>query len=343
MGDAERYSRQILFRGLGESGQERLAAATVLQVGCGALGSHASDLLVRSGVGRLRIVDRDFVEMSNLHRQSLFEEADVRQGLPKAVAAARRLAAINSAVVVEPFAENLDADSIGRLAEGAALILDGTDNFDTRLIVNDFALKNRLPWIYAACVGAYGLTMNILPGETPCLRCLVRTLPAPGETETCDTVGVIPPVPAFIAALQAAEALKILSGATEAISRELVSADLWTNLIQRLRLDRREVSSDCPACSDGIYEYLEQERGTRTITLCGRNAVQIQGRRGGRADLILLAERLRPLGRTVSNQFLVRAEIEGCVLAVFADGRAIISGTADPARARSIYDRYVGS
>jgi adenylyltransferase/sulfurtransferase len=340
---AERYSRQILFQGLGVEGQERLGRGVVLLVGCGALGTHVADLLVRSGVGHIKIVDRDFVDESNLHRQSLFEESDVRDALPKAVAAERRLQAINSTVTVEAFPEQLDSGNFQRLAEGVHLIVDGTDNFDTRLLVNDFALKHRIPWIYGACVGAYGLTMNILPGETACLRCLIRVLPAPGTVDTCDTVGVIPPAPSLIAAVQAAEAIKILSGAIDAASREILAADLWFNTVQRLRIDRADVSVDCPACSLGIYEYLDSDLGARTITLCGRNAIQIQLRRGADADLDRIAARLPQSESLVKNRFMVRAEVEGCVLAVFADGRAIVSGTSDRARARSIYDRYVGT
>ena len=339
---AERYSRQILFQGLGEAGQERLGRASALLVGCGALGTHVADLLARAGVGRLRIVDRDFVETSNLHRQSLFDASDVAGGLPKAVAAARHLGAINPEVGIEACAEQLDAGNIERLASGVDLILDGTDNFDTRFVLNDYSLKRRLPWIYAACVGAYGLTMNVLPGETPCLRCLVRALPAPGTLETCDTAGVIAPIAALIAAVEAAEALKILSGSPAAASRDLLAVDLWANVTQRLRLSRAEVSAGCPACDRGEFEHLDRSRGGRAVALCGRNAVQVLPGPGASADLEALAERLRPLGQVVRNPYLVRVQIEGLVLAVFADGRAIISGTDDEARARSIYDRYVG-
>jgi molybdopterin/thiamine biosynthesis adenylyltransferase len=338
----ERYARQILFKSLGPEGQERLGLAAALLVGCGALGSQIAELLVRSGIGRLRIVDRDFVEESNLQRQSLFDEADVREGLPKAIAAKRRLNAINSGVPIEPFAEHVDADSIDRHAAGVGLILDGTDNFETRFLLNDYSLKHHVPWIYGACIGAYGLSMTILPGRTPCLRCLVHALPAAGAAETCDTAGVIAPIAALIAAVQAAEAIKILSGGEADVSREVVAVDLWTNSMQRLRLDREEVSRDCPACSHGVYEYLEEDRGAHTTTLCGRNAVQIRLPRADRADLQQVAARLRPVGRVVQNRFLVRAEVEGYVLAVFVDGRAIVSGTTDPVRARSLYDRFVG-
>jgi adenylyltransferase/sulfurtransferase len=340
---AERYSRQVLFRGLGEAGQERLGRGSALLVGCGALGTHVADLLARAGVGRLVIVDRDFVETSNLHRQTLFDATDVAAGLPKAVAAARRLAAVNPEIAIEACAEQLDAGNIERLASGIDLVLDGTDNFDTRFVLNDFSLRRGIPWIYAACVGAYGLTMNILPGATPCLRCLVRSLPAPGTLDTCDTAGVIAPIAAAIGAVEAAEAIKLLSGARDIASRDLLAIDLWTNTMQHLRLSREEMSTGCPACDRGEFEYLDRSRGARSVALCGRNAVQVLPGPGAGADLAALAERLRPLGPVVSNPYLVRAQIEGLVLAVFADGRAIISGTDDEARARSVYDRYVGA
>jgi adenylyltransferase/sulfurtransferase len=342
MPSADRYSRQVLFAGLGEAGQAHLRGGSALLVGCGALGTHVADLLVRAGVGHLRIVDRDFVETSNLQRQTLFDESDVASGLPKAVAAARRLAAINPDVRVEAEVAQLDAGNVEKMGAGVGLILDGTDNFDTRFVVNDFALRRGVPWIYAACVGAYGLTMNILPGETPCLRCLLRSMPAPGSVETCDTAGVIGPIAAVVGALAAAEAIKILSGALADASRELVAIDLWANITQRLRLDRAEISAGCPACERGEFEYLDRRRGARTLTLCGRNAVQVHPGEGAAADLAAVEARLRPIGPVVRNPYLVRAEVEGCVLAVFADGRAIVSGTGDAARARSIYDRYVG-
>jgi adenylyltransferase/sulfurtransferase len=339
----DRYSRQVLFRGLGAAGQERLAAAHALLVGCGALGSHVADLLVRAGVGTLTIVDRDFVERSNLHRQTLFDEDDVAQGLPKAVAAARRLKGINRLVRVIPQPVHLDAGNIEGLAAGAGILLDGTDNFETRFVVNDYALRRRVPWIYAACVGSYGLTMTVLPGETPCLRCLVRVQPPPGSVETCDTAGVIAPVAAVIAAVEAAEAIKILSGAHAAASRDLFAIDLWDNTVQRLRLERDPIAAGCPACERGEYEYLDRRLGGRATTLCGRNAVQVHPGAGAGADLAALEVRLRATGAVLRNPFLVRAEIEGLTIAVFADGRAIVTGTDDPARARSLYDRYVGS
>jgi adenylyltransferase/sulfurtransferase len=337
-----RYARQALFPPLGERGQEALGRSTVLLVGCGALGTHLADLLARAGVGTLRIVDRDFVERSNLHRQSLFDERDVEEGLPKAVAAARRLAAINPDVRIEPVAAHLDAGNITRHAEGADLLLDGTDNFETRFLLNDRALQSGTPWVYAACVGAYGMTMTILPGTTPCLRCLVREPPPPGSVETCDTAGILGPAAALASALAAGEAIKILSGARDAISTDLVAFDLWANTTQRLALSRGAMSRGCPACDEGRYEFLLAQ-GTRAITLCGRNAVQIRPAPGRVADLDAIERRLAPLGPVTRNPYLLRTEIDGCTLALFADGRAIVSGTADEARARALYDRYVGA
>ncbi|HKQ98686.1 MAG TPA: ThiF family adenylyltransferase [Candidatus Polarisedimenticolia bacterium] len=343
MPHGERYDRQALFRGLGPEGQERLGAAAALIVGCGALGSHVADLLARAGVGRIVLVDRDFVERTNLHRQTLYDERDVADGLPKAVAAARHLGAVNPLVALEPRPVHLDAGNIEAVAAGVGVILDGTDNFETRFLVNDYALKRGVPWVYAACVGAYGLSMTIVPKLTPCLRCLLRSAPPPGSTETCDTAGIIAPIASLVAAVEAAEAIKILSGAAEAISRDLVTVDLWDNLTQRMRMDRASISAGCPACDQGTYEYLEGDRGARAVTLCGRHAVQVHPGPGTRLDLERLEERLRPLGPVVRNPYLLRLEYEGLALAVFADGRAIVSGTADPARARALYDRVVGT
>jgi adenylyltransferase/sulfurtransferase len=340
---AERYSRQVLFAGIGEAGQERLGRGSALLVGCGALGTHIADLLVRAGVGRLRIVDRDVVETSNLHRQSLFDARDVAEGLPKAVAAARRLEAINPDVAIEPVASHLDGGNIARHASGAEVLLDGTDNFDTRFLLNDYALAHGIPWVYGACVGAYGLSMTIVPKETPCLRCLMRSMPPPGTTETCDTAGIIAPAAAFVAAIEAAEAMKILSGARDRLSRDLVAFDLWANSTQRLRLTRQAISSGCPACDEGRFEFLERERGISATSLCGRNTVQVRPGVAARADLDALEVRFGALGTVTRNPYLVRVEVEGLVLAVFADGRALVSGTADVDRARSLYDRYVGA
>ena len=343
MSGGERYARQVLFPPLGEAGQQALGRATALIVGCGALGTHLADLLARSGVGRLRIVDRDVVERSNLQRQSLFDERDVAEGLPKAAAAARRLADINPEIAVEAVAAHLDAGNIERHADGVDLLLDGTDNFETRFLLNDLALSRSLPWVYAACIGAYGMTMTIVPGTTPCLRCLVRDPPAPGTVDTCDTAGILGPAAAMASALAAAEAIKILSGARADISRDLVAFDLWANTTQRLKMDRDAMSRDCPACVEGRYEFLAALAGTRAVTLCGRNAVQVRPGPGKVADLDSLERRWRGIAEVTRNAYLLRMTIEECTLAVFADGRAIISGTSDEGRARALYDRYVGA
>ena len=336
-----RYSRQILFEEIGPEGQARLMAARVALVGCGALGTVQASLLVRAGVGRLRIIDRDFVEESNLQRQILFDEEDVRAILPKAVAAEKKLRATNSLVDVEGLVEDLDASSIGRLLSGFDLVLDATDNFDARFLVNDYCVKTATPWIYGACVGSYGLTFPILPGDTACLRCVFESAPPPGLSPTCDTAGVLGPIVGVVASLQAAEALKILSGRRERVSRRMSVVDVWEGRQSQIDLPAREPA--CPCCGKGEFPYLEGALGSDTATLCGRNAVQIRRRDGLRLDLDEVARRLGAIGAVEKNRFLLRADIDGYRLTVFADGRAIVSGTNDAAVAKSLYSRYVGT
>jgi molybdopterin/thiamine biosynthesis adenylyltransferase len=338
-----RFLRQRTLAGFGTAAQERLAAAHAVVIGAGGLGAAVLPALAGAGIGRITVVDDDRVEESNLHRQTLFDEEDVARGMPKAVAAAEKLRVVNGEVTIEPIATQLDAGNIEAHAAGVGVLLDGTDNFDTRFVMNDFAHARKVPWIYAACVGAYGLTMNILPGATPCLRCIVRTVPAPGTVETCDTAGVIAPIAALVGAVEAAEAIKILSGAEAQASLDLFALDLWSNTSQRFRMTREEVSAGCPTCEGGRYEHLDRSRGARSNSLCGRSAVQIHPGPGVAADLTSLAERLRRLGPVTQNPYLVRFEAEGCAVAVFADGRAIVSGTQDEAKARALYDRYVGA
>ncbi len=342
--DAEipgRYSRQVLFEGIGRDGQARLCAARVALVGCGALGTVQASLLVRAGVGRLRIIDRDFVEESNLQRQILFDEEDVRALLPKAVAAERKLRPVNSLVQVEGVVEDLNASTIGRLLDGFDLIVDATDNFDARFLLNDYAVNTGTPWIYGACVGSYGLTFPVLPGETACLRCVFESAPPPGMSPSCDTAGVIGPIVGTIASLQAAEALKILTGRRDRVSRKMTVIDLWDNRHDAIDLPPREPG--CPCCGRRQFPYLEGTLGADTTTLCGRNSVQIRRRDGGRLDLDEVARRLASCGTLEKNKFLVRATLGAYDLAVFADGRAIVSGTTDPAVAKSVYARYVGA
>jgi len=337
----ERYSRQILFEGLGEEGQRRVRAARVLIVGCGALGSAQAEMLARAGVGRLHLVDRDFVEESNLQRQTLFDERDARERVPKAVAARRRLGEINSEVECVAEVADVTHSNVERLVGGCDVVLDGTDNFATRFLLNDACVKHHVRWVYGAAVGSYGVTMTVLPRETPCLRCVFPETPAAGSAPTCDTAGVIMPVVAVVAAVQVAEALKLLAGRDESLHRSLMQFDVWRNEWRRLAL--RERAPECPACALGRYDSLEAESGDLTTVLCGRDAVQVSPRGEARVDLESLAERLRAAGEVKVNPYLVRLRAGDYELTVFADARAIIRGTEDAALARSLYARYVGT
>ncbi len=335
----EKYSRQILFAEIGETGQQRLLGARAVLVGCGALGTSLANLLVRAGIGHLRIVDRDFVEPSNLQRQTLFDEADAREALPKAVAAERKLRSINSEVEVEGVVADLGPRNAEQLLAGAALLLDGTDNFETRFLLNDVAVKLGLPWIYAAVVSSYGATMTILPGETPCLACLLETRAEAGVEETCDTVGVLNAAVGVIASIQAAEALKLLIGKREALHGRLMSFDVWSARFQAIRVAR---NPDCRACARHEFRYLAGEAQPH-LTLCGRDSVQIH-ERSRRLDLAALGQRLRSAVTEVrNNDFLLHFRVPPYELTVFADGRAIVKGTRDPGVARSLYARYIGS
>lgn len=334
----ERYSRQILFSGIGARGQQRLAEARVAIVGCGATGSTIAGLLARAGVGTLRIIDRDYVETSNLQRQALFDEADAAASLPKAIAAARKLAACNSQIVVEPQVADLTPENIDRLLTGAQLLLDGTDNFETRYLLNDFAVRHGLPWIYCAAVGSYGLTMNILPGETACLACMFPESPR-GALETCETAGVLGPAVSVVASAAAGEAVKLLVGAREQLRRTLLSWDIWSN--QTSAIQAAEPRSDCRACGRRDFVHLAGE-GRAHITLCGRNSVQIH-ERARPMDFALMSERLRAHGTVRHNEFVLKFWHEPYEFTLFPDGRAIIKGTSDAAVARSLYARYIGT
>jgi molybdopterin/thiamine biosynthesis adenylyltransferase len=336
-----RYSRQTLFNGIGNEGQARIMQSRVALVGCGALGAVQASLLCRAGVGKLRIIDRDFVEESNLQRQILFDEEDVRAVLPKAVAAEKKLRAVNSLVEVEGLVEDVNASSIERLLEGFDLIVDASDNFDVRFLVNDYAVKTGTPWVYGACVGSYGLTFPILPGEGACLRCVFESAPPAGVSPSCDTAGVIGPIVAVIAGIQVAEALKILSGKRDRINRTITTIDLWDNRHDVLNLPPPH--PDCPCCGRHDFPYLDGTLGADATTLCGRNSVQIGRREGARIDLEELAQRLGPIASLEKNRFLLRATIDNYQLTIFADGRAIINGTYDIGIAKSLYARYVGN
>jgi molybdopterin-synthase adenylyltransferase len=334
----EKYSRQILFAGIGEEGQQRLLASSIVIVGCGAIGAAAANLLTRAGVGKLRIIDRDFVEPSNLQRQTLFDEADALAALPKAIAAERKLRSINSSVVVEGTVADLSARNAADLLASFDLILDGTDNFETRFLINDFAVQNAKPWIYAAAVASYGLTLTIRPGATPCLACLMEAHQQ-GLEETCDTVGVLAPIVNLIASLEAAEAIKLLSGRTDALHGRLISCDVWSGHFQSVRIAR---NPDCRACARREFPYLHGQAQPH-VTMCGRDSVQIH-ERSRSLDLAMLKSRLSSTVTDVRhNEFLLRFRVPPYEMTVFSDGRAILKGTKDPAVARSLYARYIGA
>jgi adenylyltransferase/sulfurtransferase len=335
--DRQRYSRQILFPGIGERGQEALLASHAAIVGCGALGSFHAAALARAGVGTLTIIDRDYVEASNLHRQWLFDEADAADGLPKAAAAERRLASINSSVRVRGVVADLTPSNIAELLGDANVILDGTDNFEARYLLNDFAISRSIPWIYGAAVGSYGLTMPVFPARSACFRCIYPEPPS-GVQPTCETGGVVNVVVSAVASLQVADALKILCGAACPEEARLTTIDVWSGGMRQIAVPERD--SECPTCSLRQFPFLE-ESNRPPVTLCGRNAVQIHERRVA-LDLAQLRARLAPLGEVRSNEFVLRFLAAPYEMTIFPDGRAIIKGTDDPAVARSLYARYIG-
>lgn len=334
-----KYSRQVLFAGIGESGQRRLAEARAVLIGCGALGSVQANALVRAGLGKLRIVDRDFVEESNLQRQMLFDEQDAQEALPKAVAAERKLKQINSAVEVEGIIADAVPDNIEELVADSQIILDGTDNFETRFLLNDVAVKHNLPWVYGAVVGSYGLMMPIVPGTTACFTCWLQERPQAGLEETCDTVGVINPAVNWVAALQVSEALKLLVGSWEVEEAYLHAGDLWKNQFHSMAVPRPQPG--CRTCVQKVFVYLRGQAQPQ-VTLCGRNSVQIHAR-SRQINLDLLRQHLQAHGEVRYNPYLLRLRLPPYELTIFADGRAIIAGTRDPAVARSLYARYVGA
>ena len=333
----ERYSRQIVLPEIGSEGQKRLSKSSVAIIGCGALGSAAAQLLVRAGVGRIRVIDRDFVELSNLQRQILYNEEDVRSGHPKAIVCAEKLRKINSSIEIEPVVDDVNPRNVEELIEGVDLVIDGLDNFETRFLINDVALKNHIPWIYAAAISTYGMTMNIIPGETACLRDLISTPPPPGSLPTCETAGILNSVPIAIASIEVTEAIKILLG-KDYRRNEALFWDLWNGELLRIKVSRRK---DCPACVKGEYEYLAG-KGSKTVTLCGANAVQIRPDKRVDIDLRSLAERMQKLGKVKLTPYVLYFYVNSYEISVFPDGRAIIKGTTEENVARSLYSKYIG-
>jgi adenylyltransferase/sulfurtransferase len=361
----ERYLRQILFHPIGKEGQRRLAEASAVVVGCGAIGSTTASLLARSGIGYLRVIDRDVLEESNLQRQELFDEEDLREGLPKALAAEKRLRRINSTIHVEGITADLNPTNAETLLRDAQVILDGTDNFETRLLLNDYALKTRTPWIYSACLGSQALLMNVLPGKTLCLRCLVDSVPLPGSLPTCETAGILAPAAKLIASIQTTEALKILTNHQEALISGLVNIDLWKGSFQKVDTQTAP-SPTCPACQKGEYEFLNAKSFSLTTTLCGSNAVQItpggNAGNGTKIDLHALSLRLQStlgVDNISQSPYLLKFRCRDRALAlsktdrpeglslrlemvIFPDGRAMLFGTQDTSLARTLYSQYVG-
>jgi adenylyltransferase/sulfurtransferase len=338
MQESDRYSRQTIFPGIGPEGQRRLGEASVVIVGCGALGTVIASSLVRAGVGRVRVIDRDFIEYHNLQRQLLYTEQDIVDNLPKAVAAERHLREANSSVEVEGVVADFSRTNAEKLVEGSDVILDGLDNFETRFLINDVALKAGIPWVYGGAIGSSGMTATFLSDGGPCFRCLVSSPPM-GGTLTCDTAGVINAIPWIIGSLEAAEALKILVGSPE-VSRDLVIADVWSHSFESVPLATL-TGDDCPACR-GIYEFLEGKPRTRVTSLCGQNAVQIWNAAAVGLPLAQIRERLSALGPVEGSDQMIRFPVGEQELVVFYDGRAIVRGTRDEKLARSLYAKYVG-
>jgi len=330
----------VILPQIGPEGQERLRTASVVLIGCGALGTVIADGLTRAGVGCLRIVDRDVVEWHNLQRQVLFDEDDVAGGLPKAVAAARKLGRVNSEVRVEPVVADVTPRNVERLIQGADVVVDGTDNFETRYLINDACVKHGLPWVYGGVVATYGATTTFVPGRTACLRCLMADLPAPGTVPTCDTVGVLGAAVNVVASLEVVQTLRILTDQIP-LPPPLFFVDVWEGLWERVDLQKGETV--CPACDKGRYDFLRAREGHRVVELCGQGAFQIAPRRGGRVALEQLAARLREVGRVVQNEYLLRLEVEPYEVTVFADGRTLVKGARDEGEAKGVYARYIGA
>ena len=338
----ERYSRQILFQHIDEDRQKKLIDSTVLLIGCGALGTVSSSYLVRAGIGQLRIIDRDFIEENNLQRQILFDEDDILENVPKAIAAQKKLQRINPDIKIEGFVTDINYSNIEELTKDVNIIIDGTDNFETRFLVNDYCVKNSIPWVYGACIGSRGVVMNIIPSMTPCLRCVFETMPQIGSFPTCDTAGVIGPIAGIIASFQVTEAIKILTGNYDSVIKNLLEIDVWETNFRQIDISELKDTNSCPTCKLHNYEFLEAEAGVMTTLLCGKNAIQVMSRNIGNIDLRHLEQRLVSIADVSCNDFMLKFKIKDHTFTVFPDGRAIITGTADTSIAKSLYSKYLG-
>ena len=335
----DRYSRQALFPKIGEEGQKQLGNSLVVIIGCGALGTVIATALVRAGVGKVRIIDRDFIEYHNLQRQLIFDEDDVKNQLPKAIAAERHLKKVNSSVEIEGIVADVNYTNIERFISSADLILDGLDNFETRFLINDVALKLKIPWVYGGAISSSGMTMNIIPDKPPCFRCFCATVPHPQVVLTCDTAGIISPVPFIIGSLQTAEALKILVEAKE-INQNLIVIDVWKDTFHQIEITPHK---NCPACQ-GKYEFLEGKFGIKTTSLCGQNAVQVLNPKVVKLSFDALAVRLKKMASEVSfNEFMLHFTVDSQEMIIFPDGRAIVKNTNDESIARGLYAKYIGA
>ena len=338
MNDDDRYSRQVAYSKIGAVGQERLSASSIAVVGIGALGTVIANCLARAGVGRLRLIDRDYVELSNLQRQSIFTEDDARSGLPKAEAAALRLAAVNSGIVIEPVIADVNGGSAERLLSGVDVVVDGSDNFEVRYVVNDACLRLGIPWVYGGALMDSGVTMNILPGSGPCLRCLLPDPPAAGSQQTCASAGVLNMITGVIGSIEAAEAMKLALGSPE-VRKTFLSINLWDSSFHEIEIGR---DAECPACTHGRFDFLGGPRGTCTVSLCGRDSVQVSPPEGTVVDFDAVAARLRPLGEVKTSKFMLTFSSPRRDIRLFGDGRAIITGVSDESQAKSIYSDYIG-
>ncbi len=338
---SERYINQILFHGIGEEGQRKIKNGRISIVGCGALGSITSMTLARAGVGYMRIIDRDFVEFKNLHRQILFDEEDAKQFMPKAVAAQKKLMMVNSDIRVEAVVSDLNYLNIEELLSGMSVIVDGTDNFETRFLLNEFSVKSGIPWIYGGCVGSYGITFNIIPGRSPCLKCIFEDHPPSSVIETCDTVGILSSVANVIGSIQSVEVLKILSGKKDKLNEFITKVDVWEGVFQKIKIEKQ--SRECEVCDQNNFHHLEGSGLTGTLVLCGRDSVQVYRRQTDVIDLLDLKKKLEKIGEVFYNGYLLKFKTEGYELMIFPDGRAIIRGIKDPSRAKALYSKYIGN